>query len=165
MTEQVSAPTRLLDVDVQYALATSDSNDSEEPPSPHQLTEWAQSAYSAVCSTPSETTIRVVDTQEITQLNRDYRDKDKPTNILSFSFEIDPDIELALLGDIVIAHDVIVSEAQAQNKSTQDHYAHIVTHGVLHLCGYDHEEGDDAEKMESLEIAILAKQGIANPYS
>jgi len=163
MTEQAPV-TALLDVDVQYALATSDSNDSEEPPSSQQITEWAQFAYSKVCLTPSEVTVRLVSVEEITQLNRDYRDKDKPTNVLSFPFEIDPDIELALLGDVVIAHDVIVSEAEQQNKSAQDHYAHIVTHGVLHLCGYDHEDDDDAEKMESTEIAVLAEQGIANPY-
>jgi len=71
---------------------------------------------------------------------------------------------LTLLGDVVICHSVVVAEAEQQNKKLEDHYAHIVTHGILHLCGYDHLNEQDATVMEALEINILAEHGIANPY-
>lgn len=166
MTEQLSqSPDALLEVDVQYALASDEESDkNEEPPSAQQLAQWANIAYQSVRSTPSEITIRLVAEDEITVLNRDYRTKDKPTNVLSFAFEIDPDIEFELLGDIVICHPVIVQEAREQNKSIADHYAHMVTHGVLHLCGYDHEDEASAAQMEGLETRVLASSNIADPY-
>lgn len=180
-----SASDKPLCVDVQQALDEQDYADSEEPPSPALLSNWANMAYAQVESEAAqstrEITIRLVEAQEMIGLNRDYRQKDKPTNVLSFPCEplyletengvvpLTADDELgldfALLGDIVICHPVIVSEAQEQQKSVSDHYAHMVTHGVLHLCGYDHQEDDSAEQMESLEIRILAEAGIANPYN
>lgn len=160
MTDAASS----LVVDVQVALSEADLKEGEEPPSAAQIEEWAAAAYQAVGSGANEVTIRLVSTDEIISLNRDYRNQDKATNVLSFAFEIDADIDVALLGDVVICHSVIVQEAQAQSKASKDHYAHMVTHGILHLCGYDHEEPDAAEQMESFEIKILAAQGIANPY-
>jgi probable rRNA maturation factor len=160
MTESV--PTLL--VDVQIALSESELDESEEPPGAPELTAWANAAYAAVSDLSTEVTIRVVDCDEIIALNRDYRHKDKATNVLSFPFEIDPDIDIALLGDIVICHSVIATEAAQQGKSVRNHYAHMVTHGVLHLCGYDHQENHAANEMEALETKILATQGIANPY-
>ncbi|MBT8114506.1 MAG: rRNA maturation RNase YbeY [Arenicella sp.] len=153
-----------LDVDVQYAIDDSELNEGEEPPGEFELAHWARAAYQSVADAASEVTIRLVDEPEITALNRKYRDKDQPTDVLSFAFEVGPDIDVALLGDIVICHSVAVTEARQQQKTLFDHYAHLVTHGMLHLCGYDHELQDQAQKMESLEIELLASQGIANPY-
>jgi len=157
----------LLDVDVQHALSKQEFNEAEEPPSDQQLIEWANRAYAQVNDQHSEMTIRLVDQEEITALNRDYRQKDKPTNVLSFPVENEfeeLDLDFNLLGDVIICHQVIVTQAQQQNKHVQDHYAHMVTHGVLHLCGYDHQDDPTAEQMEALEIQILAQSSIANPY-
>jgi probable rRNA maturation factor len=151
-------------VDVQIALSDTELDEGEEPPGVPQLTAWANAAYESISDVSSEVTIRLVDSDEIITLNRDYRHKDKATNVLSFPFEVAPGIDIALLGDIVICHSVIAKEAAQQGKSVNNHYAHMVTHGVLHLCGYDHQDDPAAEKMETLETNILAAQGIANPY-
>jgi probable rRNA maturation factor len=111
-----------------------------------------------------ELTIRIVDRQEIQQLNKDYRHIDKATNILSFPFEAPDFIPLNLLGDLVICQSIIEQEAKAQNKLLIAHWAHIIIHGVLHLLGYDHIEELEAIKMEALEIEIMAKLGFDNPY-
>ena len=112
----------------------------------------------------SELTVRLVDSEESQALNRDYRGRDKPTNVLSFPFECPPGVALPLLGDLVISHPVVAAEAADQDKSLHDHYAHMVVHGTLHLLGYDHLEDEEAEAMEALEREILAGFGIGDPY-
>jgi probable rRNA maturation factor len=112
----------------------------------------------------SELTVRLVDVEESRALNRDYRGRDGPTNVLSFPFESPPGIALPLLGDLVICHPVVVREAVEQDKPLRDHYAHMVVHGTLHLLGHDHLEDDEADAMEALEREILAGLGIADPY-
>lgn len=158
-----------LTVDVQYAL---DESDQEEPPSQSQITQWAENAYSSINQTPNErreVTIRLVGENEMRHLNRQYRAKDNTTNVLSFPFEGEfesiSELALGLLGDVVICHNVILSEAKQQNKSVYDHYAHMVTHGILHLSGYDHQDSQEAEAMEALEVEILAQSKIPNPYA
>lgn len=100
---------------------------------------------------------------EVKTLNAQYRGKNKPTNVLSF-----PDGEkidgVLQLGDIAMAYETIAAEAAAQGKALKHHLSHLAIHGTLHLLGNDHEEDAEAEAMEALEIAILARMGIANPY-
>lgn len=109
----------------------------------------------------------LTDDKRMRALNRAYRGKDKPTNVLSFA-ALDGDQPKAgmpwLLGDVVLASGVIARESKTQAKSLEHHLTHLAVHGVLHLLGYDHERDRDAETMEALEIAALAAMGIANPY-
>ncbi|HGN1707399.1 TPA: rRNA maturation RNase YbeY [Providencia rettgeri] len=112
----------------------------------------------------SEVTIRIVDEAESHHLNLTYRGKDKPTNVLSFPFEAPPEIELPLLGDLIICRQVVEQEAVEQQKTAEEHWAHMVIHGCLHLLGYDHIEDDEAEEMEGLETEILAELGYDDPY-
>jgi len=112
----------------------------------------------------AEVTIRIVDEAESHALNLNYRGKDKPTNVLSFPFEVPPGMEMDLLGDLVICRQVVEREAIEQNKPLQAHWAHMVVHGSLHLLGYDHIEDDEAEEMESLETEIMQDMGFIDPY-
>lgn len=118
---------------------------------------------------PTEVGIACVDLAESHELNLQYRGKDKPTNVLSFPSDIPEEILEMLdarpLGDLVICIPVVLQEAKDQQKTPINHFTHLLVHGVLHLLGYDHELGEvEAEDMESLEIEILAKLDIANPY-
>ncbi|ANI28460.1 metal-binding heat shock protein [Yersinia entomophaga] len=112
----------------------------------------------------SEVTIRVVDDAESHELNLTYRGKDKSTNVLSFPFEAPPEIELPLLGDLIICRQVVEQEAVEQNKAVLAHWAHMVVHGSLHLLGYDHIVDDEAEEMESIETEIMQSLGYPDPY-
>lgn len=112
----------------------------------------------------SELLIRIVDKLEIQNLNKIYRNKDQTTNVLSFPSDLPIEIDESILGDVVICTDVVANEAKAQNKTFEHHLIHMAIHGTLHLLGYDHVEESDANKMESLEIEILGKIEIANPY-
>lgn len=114
----------------------------------------------------AELTIRIVDKNEMTELNSTYRHKNKPTNVLSFPFDMpeECDEDTLILGDIVICAEVISEEAREQEKKLEAHWAHMVVHGTLHLLGYDHEKESDADIMESEEIKILAALGFNNPY-
>jgi probable rRNA maturation factor len=104
---------------------------------------------------------------EIQTLNREWRGKDRPTNVLSFPAPQDvlvPPDEETPLGDLALGYGIIVKEAKAQNKTVLNHTLHLIVHGTLHLLGYDHETEAEALTMEATEIAALAKLGIANPY-
>ena len=120
-----------------------------------------------------EISLVFTDDAEVHTLNRNHRDKNKPTNVLSFPDAPLDQSELAsaaqmkeplLLGDIVMARETLIREATEQNKSVRDHLTHLLVHGVLHLAGFDHMEENKAEKMENLEIMILQTLNIANPY-
>jgi probable rRNA maturation factor len=124
-----------------------------------QLRRWVQAALLA----PAELTIRFVDAEESRALNRDYRSKDAATNVLTFAYTEDDDSTVTQ-ADIVLCTDVLQREAAEQGKSLQTHIAHLVVHGVMHAQGYDHDTDEEAAEMEALEIGILARLGMDNPY-
>ncbi len=119
----------------------------------------AEAALKAERKTQWGVTIALSDNAAVRALNKQYRGKDKPTNVLSF-----PDGESMRLGDIILAYETIAREAQAQGKPLKHHITHLTIHGVLHLIGYDHETETDAKVMERKEIRLLAAMAIANPY-
>ncbi len=132
-------------------------------PSARLLSRWATAAAGrrgarAVLS------LRVVTPHEGRRLNREYRGKDYPTNVLSFPAGPLPGVVPAPLGDLVICAGVVAREAREQGKAARAHWAHMVVHGVLHLLGHDHEDDDDARRMERREIAVLRGLGYPNPY-
>ena len=132
-------------------------------PTAEQIEQWATAAIQPQ-SNEVEMTVRIVDEAESHALNLNYRGKDRPTNVLSFPFECPDEVELPLLGDLVICRQVVEREAQEQDKPVMAHWAHMVVHGSLHLLGYDHIEDDEAEEMESLETQIMTELGFADPY-
>lgn len=114
-----------------------------------------------------EVSVRVVDEDTIRALNRDYRGKDEPTNVLSFpAGELHglPAEAARPFGDIVVCASIVAAEARASRKAVANHWAHMLVHGTLHLAGFDHVSDEDAARMESLEVRILAREGIADPY-
>ena len=147
-----------LKLDLQIAL------DVPDLPAESDFRRWAEAALAgANYLKDAELTIRIVNEVESAALNESYRHEQGQTNILSFPAEAPPEVESALLGDIVICAPVVLRESIAQEKSPAAHWAHLVAHGVLHLLGYDHDEVQ-AEAMESLEIHILAGLGYSDPY-
>lgn len=110
----------------------------------------------------AEITVRIVGEDEGRQLNRDYRQKDYATNVLTFDYAQEP----VVMADLVLCAPVVAREAQEQNKSLQEHYAHLLVHGTLHAQGWDHETSDeDAQEMEGYETDILRSLGFADPYA
>lgn len=127
-----------------------------------RLKNVVQSALLFSTAALTEITLRFVNAEEGRILNRDYRGKDYPTNVLTFAYsEHSEEITQA---DVILCTDVLQQEAEAQNKSTLDHAVHLIVHGVLHAQGYDHENNDEAVEMEALEVEILRKLDVKNPY-
>lgn len=134
---------------------------SEQVPCEDDLYRWLALA---VRRENAEIVVRIVDEAESAELNGHYRQKDKPTNVLSFPFEAPPGVDCDILGDLVLCSSVIEAEAKAQGKSLDAHWAHMLVHGALHLQGFDHIDEDEALVMETEEIALLKQLGFANPY-
>ncbi|WP_114890223.1 rRNA maturation RNase YbeY [Haemophilus influenzae] len=145
-------------VDLQIATENTEGLPTEE-----QIVQWATGAVQPE-GNEVEMTVRIVDEAESHELNLTYRGKDRPTNVLSFPFECPDEVELPLLGDLVICRQVVEREAAEQEKPLMAHWAHMVVHGCLHLLGYDHIEDDEAEEMESLETQIMQGLGFDDPY-
>ena len=149
-------------VDVQLAVA----DESLPPASAFRI--WANAAL-ADLEDDCELSVRIVDAEESQQLNKEFRDKDKPTNVLSFPFEAPEGVPVEeignYLGDLVICAPVVEREANEQGKTLPAHWAHMVVHGVLHLRGFDHIEEQDAQAMEDKEREVLDGLGFADPYA
>ena len=133
----------------------------------------AESAFPELASSerPVELSVRLTGDEEVRSLNAQWRGKDKPTNVLSFPLLDHGDLRDAnvagpelLLGDIIVARGVCVSEAAEKGLSVEDHAAHLLVHGTLHLLGYDHHDDGEAEDMEAREVRALARLGISDPY-
>jgi probable rRNA maturation factor len=142
--------------------------DDNTTPAADVVRNWiALAANAAGHSSDVEVSVRIVDADESRALNREYRGKDKPTNVLSFPagrIEGLPDDVPVQLGDIVVCASVVGEEAIEQDKAVADHWAHMLVHGTLHLMGYDHETDAEAAEMEALETQILMKSGLKDPY-
>ena len=136
---------------------------NENLPTEQQIMQWNEVILPQFMEN-AEITIRIVDEQESQQLNNTYRHKDKPTNVLSFPFESPIEIDIPLLGDLIICKQVVEAEAKEQHKSLSSHWAHMIVHGCLHLLGYDHILDEEAEEMENIEIDIMNQLGFDNPY-
>jgi probable rRNA maturation factor len=150
---------KIVTIELELQIATN----AKTLPHPSQFREWVSVAlWGRVEHT--ELTIRIVDEEEMIELNEKYRDKKGPTNVLSFPAEIDPAFELPILGDIVICASIIEKEAEDQDKEILSHWALMVVHGALHLLKFDHQTKDEALEMETLETEILTKLGFPPPY-
>jgi probable rRNA maturation factor len=123
----------------------------------HSVARWIRHALAH----DGEITVRIVDAEEGQALNRDYRQRDYATNVLTFDYTQEP----VVTADLVLCAPVVAKEAKDNKKTLQAHYAHLLVHGTLHAQGWDHETGEeDAEAMEAEEIRILAALGFKNPY-
>jgi probable rRNA maturation factor len=140
----------------------------ESIPDDDAIEDWIASAVAAAADVDHvEVSVRIVDAATSRLLNRDYRDRDKPTNVLSFPagpVTGMPATEPLPLGDIVVCAEVIAAEALQHGVSASDRWGHMLVHGTLHLLGFDHVETDDADAMEGLETRILATRGVMDPY-
>jgi probable rRNA maturation factor len=139
-----------LGLSVQYAVR------ARGLPSPAQFRRWARAALER----SARVTVRIVGNSEARALNRDFRGRNYPTNVLTFVLREAPRLE----GDLALCAPVIAREARAQKKSAAAHYAHLVVHGVLHLQGYDHERSREAHAMEQRETRIVTRLGFPDPY-
>ena len=124
----------------------------------HKVARWIRHALAL----DAEITVRIVDMEEGRQLNRDYRQKDYATNVLTFDYTQEP----IVTADLVLCAPVVAREAAEQNKTLAEHYAHLIVHGALHAQGWDHETSEqDAQEMEAYETEILTGLGFADPYA
>ena len=123
----------------------------------HKVARWLKAALES----DAELTVRMVDAEEGQALNRDYRQKDYATNVLTFDYTQEP----VVMADLILCAPVIEREAQEQNKALVAHYAHMLVHGALHAQGWDHLEDDEAQAMEQREREILAALGFDDPYA
>jgi probable rRNA maturation factor len=145
-----AARDRRLNLTVQYRVR------ARGVPAPAQVRRWARAALER----DARLTVRIVGDGEARALNRNFRGKDRPTNVLTFVMSERPRLE----GDIALCAPLIAREARRQGKSAAAHYAHLVVHGVLHLQGYDHESEREARAMERRESEIVARLGFPDPY-
>ncbi len=148
-----------MDISIQVATR------SHDLPSEDALRRWASAAYAQMRDRDgAEITLRIVDEVEMRDLNRRYRHADQSTNVLAFVFEDPPHLSTGILGDVIVCAPVVAREASQLRREAQAHWAHMVVHGVLHLCGLDHKGETEAQHMEAMESRILSELGFASPY-
>ena len=155
-----------MSVSVDIMISEDIESADDDVPEPSLIKTWVDAAYLADADEviPPVASVLVTTADEIQLLNRQYRDKDVPTNVLSFPMHSPENVDINLLGDIALCASVINDEAESQSKHKDAQWAHMVVHGMLHLQGYDHVDQSDAEEMEQMEISILDKLGFKNPY-
>jgi probable rRNA maturation factor len=151
-----------IELDLQNALEVGEQ-DKYQLPTTTNIEQWISATLANKCKN-GQLTVRIVGEDESAHLNATYRHKQGPTNVLSFPFECPPGVPLPLLGDIVVCAPVVQREAREQGKEVNAHWAHMIIHGLLHLLGYDHGTDQEAAEMENLEVEILKRLDIANPY-
>ncbi len=147
-----------------YQVTIQNPEDYNDIPSVFKINRWVKTCLKHF-KEEAEVTLRFSSTEEIQRLNFQYRQKNKPTNVLSFPIQLPKELaDTSFIGDIILCKQVIEQEAKAQHKTLEAHYAHMIIHGLLHLLGFDHIKEEDALVMEPLEIKILKELHIENPY-
>ena len=152
-----SRPTSPVSLKIEVQIAS----DAPGLPSVPQIQAWSEAAAPGL---DAELVVRIVDEGEGRELNRAYRGRDAPTNVLSFPFQPPAGIPCTLLGDVVLCAPVVIQEVRSQGRDLQAHWAHLVIHGVLHLRGFDHQDPAQAREMEAQEVQALARLGFPDPY-
>jgi len=149
-----------------HNIQVNKENDDLSSPTEEKLIQVVDTVLSQIRGdqTPYEICVSIVDEAEGQQLNRQYRNKDKPTNVLAFPCDMPDDTFAHVLGDVIICAPIVNNEAHAHQQSVESHWTHILIHGTLHLLGYDHQTAAEATIMEALEVKFLAHWGFANPY-
>ena len=145
-----------MSIDLTLSLQFADKRHRDQLPR-HKVARWLKAAL----ENDAELAVRIVDAEEGQALNRDYRQKDYATNVLTFDYVHEP----VVMADLILCAPVVEREAQEQNKDLVTHYAHMLVHGALHAQGWDHIEEDEAQAMEQREREIMAKLGFADPYA
>jgi len=132
--------------------------------SSYDLENWFRLTIDEIRTSEGSVSIKFLGKEEMQLMNKKFRSANYPTNVLAFPIDNRLDLETDSLGDIAICYEIVLKEAEEQNKKVSDHMAHIFIHGVLHLLGHDHQKEVQAETMENLERRILSKIGVADPY-
>lgn len=137
-------------------------------PNPSAMSGWIEAALThnhySDNHGDAELSVLIVDSAEMTSLNNQFRQQNKPTNVLSFPTDLPDGVDIPLLGDIAICAQVVEQEALEQGKTSAAHWAHMLVHGTLHLLGYDHLDDSEAEQMEAMETTIITALGFPPPY-
>lgn len=149
-------------VTIEMSVSEALESDEDSIPDASSIQLWAEKS----CFSDDQviTGVRIVSADEMRELNSEWRDRDRPTNVLSFPMQSPEEVDLKMLGDLALCAAVINAEATQQQKPVQAHWAHMLVHGMLHLQGYDHIDDKQADEMEALEIRILNSLGYKNPY-
>jgi probable rRNA maturation factor len=147
-----------------FQIDIENNSQSQQIPAATDIERWILAALNSQNITEAEVSVYLVDEAESQELNSQYRGKDKPTNVLSFPADLPEEIEIPLLGDLVVCAPVVEREAQEQGKTLSAHWAHMLVHGSLHLLGFDHIEDAEADEMEALETTIITGLGFPEPY-
>jgi probable rRNA maturation factor len=147
-----------------YRIDVEVNSSSTQIPGIEKIERWVATALHSDELTEAEVSIYIVDEQESQELNFQYREKNKPTNVLSFPADIPDEVGVPLLGDLVVCAPVVEREAKEQGKTLDAHWAHMLVHGTLHLLGYDHVEDDEADVMEALETRLITQLNFPAPY-